>query len=75
MAIFHFSVNVGRKGKAAPHAAYISRVGRYAALLKKGEMLEAAGSGNMPERAGRNCLNFWKASDTHERANGSTYRE
>lgn len=77
MAIYHFSVNVGKKGRgrAGPHAAYIARVGRYAVILQKGEALEASGFGNMPSWAGKNCLRFWKASDTNERANGSTYRE
>ena len=32
-------------------------------------------SGNLPEWAAGDPLRFWDASDAHERANGSTYRE
>lgn len=76
MAIGHLSVKVGEKGKAAPHAAYISRTGSYAKRLeKKGEKLESTGSGNMPEWAKGDPLKFWEAADKYERQNGSTYRE
>ena len=75
MAIGHLSVKVGKAGKAAPHAAYISRIGKYADRVERGEQLEATGYGNMPAWAAHNPLHFWEAADRHERANGSTYRE
>lgn len=41
-------MKVGKKGKAAPHAAYIVREGQYAKRLERGEKLEAMEAGNMP---------------------------
>jgi hypothetical protein len=53
------------------HAAYISREGKSSGK----EDVEYTESGNMPKWAERNPNAFWAASDTFERANGSTYRE
>ncbi|MBU2843696.1 MobA/MobL family protein [Acidithiobacillus thiooxidans] len=75
MAIARLSVKVGKAGKAAAHAGYIARLGRYAGRLERGEKLEAAEAGNMPAWARSNPLTFWQAADAHERKNGSTYRE
>ena len=75
MAIAHLCVSVGKKGMAAPHAAYIARQGRHAARLGSGEKLEAIGIGNMPAWAAHDPLEFWSASDLHERKRGTTYRE
>lgn len=75
MAIGHLSVKIGKAGKAAPHAAYIARIGKYADRLNRGEVLEATGYGNMPAWAAHNPLHFWEAADQNERSNGSTYRE
>lgn len=75
MAVGRLSVKVGKVGKAEPHAAYISRMGKYADRLNRGERLEATGHGNMPAWAEHNPLNFWQAADQNERSNGSTYRE
>lgn len=75
MAVGRLSVKVGKVGKAAPHAAYISRLGKYADRLNRGERLEATGTGNMPAWAQHNPLHFWEAADQNERSNGSTYRE
>lgn len=75
MAIARLSVKIGKAGKAAPHAAYISRTGKYKNRLAHGEKLEATGSGNMPGWAQHNPLLFWQAADNFERKNGSTYRE
>lgn len=75
MAIARLSMKVGRVGKAAPHAAYIARQGRYAKRLEKGEKLLATEAGNMPQWARHNPLFFWEASDRFERKNGTTYRE
>lgn len=75
MAIARLSVKIGKAGKAAVHAEYIAREGRYAARLEKGEALEATEAGNMPAWAQANPAEFWRAADTHERANGTTYRE
>ena len=74
MASYHCSVNVGGKGKASGHAAYIAREGRYAERAGY-EDLEATGYGNMPAWAEGEPALFWSAADRHERANGATYRE
>ena len=75
MAIAHLHMKVGKAGKAGAHAAYITRTGRYANRLNRGEKLEATDTGNMPAWAKDNPKAFWDASDLHERKNGSTYRE
>ena len=75
MAIGRLSVKVGKAGKAAPHAAYLAREGRYAQRLERGEKLEATEAGNMPAWARHDAQQFWQAADAHERKNGTTYRE
>lgn len=77
MATYHFSVNVGKKGRAASHAAYVVRAGEYTPERagKRYEDLEACAHGNMPSWAQANPIDFWEASDKYERANGATYRE
>ncbi len=74
MASYHCSVKVGGKGKAAAHAAYISREGKYSDSPRY-EDLECSGYGNMPKWAEHNPAHFWLAADEYERANGATYRE
>lgn len=74
MASYHCSVKVGGKGKAAAHAAYISREGKYSDSPRY-EDLESSGYGNMPAWAVRHPTHFWQAADEYERANGATYRE
>lgn len=71
MASFHHRIKSGKKGTAKEHAAYIGRQGRYGDR----EDLAYADYGNMPDWADDDPLNFWKAADTHERANGAAYRE
>lgn len=73
MASYHLSVKTGGKGKAASHADYIAREGKYA--REKDNDLEHTESGNMPAWAAHKPAEFWKAADTFERANGCTYRE
>lgn len=73
MASYHLSVKTGGKGKAASHADYIAREGKYA--REKDNDLEHKASGNMPAWAAHKPSEFWKAADTFERANGCTYRE
>ncbi len=73
MASYHLSVKTGGKGKAASHADYIAREGKYA--REKDNDLEHTESGNMPAWAVHKPSEFWKAADTFERANGCTYRE
>lgn len=75
MATAHLSVKVGKSGKATPHAEYIAREGKYAQRLAQGEKLEATESGNMPEWAQADPMEFWKAADQYERKNGYVYRE
>jgi hypothetical protein len=74
MASYHLTAKIGAKGKAASHAAYISREGKYSGR-ERYEDLEATGHGNMPKWAEHAPANFWTAADEYERANGSTYRE
>ena len=73
MAIARLSVKVGKVGKAAAHAEYIDRDGRYE--KQKLSDLEHAAYGNMPRWAEENPNLFWQAADLYERKNGSTYRE
>lgn len=74
MATYHLTVKGGAKGKAAPHAEYISRDGKYS-FGDRYEDLEATAYGNMPKWAAHNPAHFWQASDQNERANGMAYRE
>ena len=74
VASYHCSVKVGGKGKAAAHAQYIAREGKYSGY-EQYEDLEATGHGNMPAWAAHNPAHFWEAADQFERANGATYRE
>lgn len=74
MASYHLTAKFGSKGKAAPHADYIAREGKYSER-KRYEDIDAKGYGNMPAWAGHNTALFWEAADEYERANGSTYRE
>lgn len=74
MASYHCSVKVGGKGKAAAHAQYIAREGKYSGY-EQYEDLEATGRGNMPSWAEHNPAHFWEAADQYERLNGATYRE
>ena len=74
MASYHLTAKIGKKGKAAAHAAYIAREGKYSGRDRY-EDLEATASGNMPEWAAHNADHFWTAADEHERVNGSAYRE
>lgn len=74
MASYHCEVKVGGKGKAGPHASYISREGKYE-KVRTDEILECVQSGNMPKWAEKDPAQFWQAADQHERANGATYRE
>jgi hypothetical protein len=74
MASYHLTAKIGKKGKAAAHAAYIAREGKYSGYDRY-EDLEATASGNMPKWAAHNAAHFWTAADEHERINGSSYRE
>jgi hypothetical protein len=75
MALARLSMKFGKAGKAAAHAAYIAREAQYARRLHHGEGLEAKETGNLPAWADTEPNRFWQAADTHERANGTTYRE
>lgn len=74
MASYHLTAKIGAKGKAAAHAAYISREGKYSGR-ERYEDLETTGHGNMPKWAEQEPGQFWNAADEYERANGSAYRE
>ena len=71
MATYHCSVKVGGKGRGAAHAAYISREPPYA----RREGLEYGEHSNLSAWAQADPLEFWRAADAHERANGAVYRE
>ena len=71
MATYHCSVKVGGKGRGAAHAAYISRESKYA----RRDGLEHGEHGNLQAWAQADPLEFWRAADTHERANSAVYRE
>jgi len=73
MASYHLNVKVGGKGKALAHATYIAREDKYA--RRRDNDLVHVESGNMPDWAAHKPAEFWAAADTHERANGCTYRE
>ena len=75
MAVGRISVKTGSKGKASPHVSYILREDKYKPHAKKVEELGKTGHGNMPQWAEKNPKLFWQEADTHERKNGSTYRE
>lgn len=71
MATDHFSISSGKKGAVVEHARYITRQGKYS----KQEDIVEVGYGNLPAWAGADPLNFWRAADRYERANGAVYRE
>lgn len=75
MAVGRISVKTGSKGKASPHIDYILREDKYKPHAKKVEELGKTKHGNMPSWAEKNPKLFWQEADTHERKNGSTYRE
>ncbi|MHB8747098.1 MAG: MobA/MobL family protein [Gammaproteobacteria bacterium] len=66
-------INTGGKGTALEHAQYINRDGRFTEE-RYGEVA-ARGHANMPAWAREDTTEFWRASDSFERANGNTYRE
>lgn len=75
MAIYHLNVSTGSKsqGKSAKaKAQYITRTGRYS--RGKAEVLYSF-SGNMPSWAASQPMEYWQATDTHERNNGVLFRE
>ena len=71
MATYHFSTKLGMKGNGFNHAKYICREGKY----KEKEDMEYIEHGNMPEWAKDRPIEFWRAADEYERANGRVYRE
>lgn len=71
MASFHFEIKSGKRGKAAEHARYVSREGKY----KLREDLVDTMHGNLPAWAEGQPAKFWKAADKYERVNGAAYRE
>jgi hypothetical protein len=74
MPTFHFCIKSGKRGKAATHAAYIARQGKHGKDGKQEDLVYVQ-HGNMPEWTNGDPSTFWKAADTHERANGAAYRE
>ncbi len=80
MAAGRLSVKSGKKGTAGGHAEYIDDVDAPApspfarSPKPKRDDIVARGNGNMPRWAITPTM-FWRAADTHERANGAAYRE
>jgi len=74
MASFHLSVKSGGKGKAAAHADYIAREGKFSKNDKQLDLVAKA-YGNLPEWANDNPKTFWIMADRYERINGAVYRE
>ncbi|RDZ27457.1 MobA/MobL family protein [Lysobacter silvisoli] len=70
MESLHFGIRSGKHGTASDHLAYITRQGSYAA---RNDLVET-GYGNMPEFAKNDPMKLWKASERHERKNGSVFR-
>lgn len=77
MASYHCSVKVGKVGKGAAHAAYITREGVYESLRDREacEKLIHSEHGNLPKWAADRPETFWEEADIRERKNGSVYRE
>jgi hypothetical protein len=72
MAIFNLQMKSSASAPpSAAHAAYITRDGQY----KKRGGVALIDSGNMPEFAKSDPHVFWRAADSHERANGRAYTE
>lgn len=76
MASYHFAIKTSSNFNATAnaHADYICREGCYASG-EKAEELVYKEHGNMPDWAKDNPRDFWKASEQHERGNGTSYRE
>lgn len=74
MASFHLTIRNGKKGKAASHSAYIAREGRWG-RDGKGKDLQLKQHANLPAWANDKPVEFWKAADKFERANGTAYVE
>lgn len=74
MAIERLSAKVGKKGSAGSHARYITRQEQYAKPDGDDERVYT-GHGNLPVWTLGDPIAFFDASDTFERANGSTYKE
>lgn len=73
MASMHLGIKSGKPGKAALHADYILREGRYRKGGKSRD-LRAKGFGNLPPGI-HTPREFWRNADSGERANGAAYRE
>ena len=74
MATYHCSFRHGSVGRGVSHANYICREGKYGSVRMK-EQLVYQESGNMPEFAKKNPLDYWKAADEFTRVNGRAYEE
>ncbi|WP_420997423.1 MobA/MobL family protein [Cupriavidus sp. 30B13] len=74
MATYHLSLKSGKKGKAADHAAYISRTGKFSKAEGRSDLIQS-GYGNLPDWASGDPLRFWKLADKYERVNAAAYRE
>ena len=83
MAIFHLSASTGSKASgqsAGAKAAYIARAGKY---RRDRDELVHVESKNMPpwaarglsERSDAAALEYWRAADVHERANGRLFKQ
>ena len=74
MATYHCSIKNSKPGYARKHAEYIMREGKYSAEQSGREDLVYKETFNLPEWA-ETPIEFWKAADDFERANGIVYFE
>ena len=75
MATYHCSIKKAQPGYARKHAEYIMREGKYSAEASGREDLVYKETFNLPEWTNNQALEFWKAADEYERANGIVYFE
>jgi len=66
----HCKVKNGARGNGAKHALYVAGEGKYA---DRDDVMHME-DGNLPKWAS-NAVEFFKAADEHERANGRVYKE
>lgn len=74
MASYHLTINNGKKGTAATHAAYIARQGKHNKNPGQSDLV-ALEHGNLPTWANGDPIYFFKMADAGERSNGAAYRE
>lgn len=76
MASYHLQLRDKPKGYALEHYFYIARLEKYQHVrVKSQEVLEHIEPGGCMPSWAKDPADFWKAADTHERANAKVYME